>query len=413
VGAAGTAVNAVGGGGGTADPSMDSAGLAPGASAPGADPSMDSAGLAPGGGWDQLADLARRAGQSVADYVRANPGIVNGLIGAGAGFLANKDPFTSTVTETSTIDPAIAAQRDYVTGQVNHWAANPSVYSPSGGGGIPAPASFGTGGPTLFAGGSAGSAAGYSGMPGGQQMAPNGMPLSATNQGPMLRTQGAPAGQGASSGMPDWGGSGAYMPEVQRLLGQGTQSLTATQNPYASETNPYLQALTAAGTRDMSDAYARTVAPKFASGSSFGSSGLAFAELAERDNLMKRQGDLVNNLLFQDYNLRSELTEKGAKRQDDLSNAQRSNFLTAGNTFGNLAQGAGEFNANFDFDKWKIQQDGVKQRIDALLETTNRTGNTTRTSTTVNAGNPWLGAAGGWMAGSNWGAPTPKPAGTR
>ena len=429
--------------------------------------------------WEQIVDGARRAGQSVLDFVQSNPNLLSAALGAVGGYLANKDDFTSSTTTTTTIDPAQAAYRDMLGGQLANYRSSPSGYTP-GSGGTPAPANYGassmasnstgwgaapnlfstgsnaTGksnllsatnpGPSLFAGGSAGSAAQYSGQQGsnstgfgtpagfaptptpwntpgsnatgfsapGQQMAPNGQPLSITNQGPML--SGQPAAQapvfslpqatpmqqptGTANGMPDWSGSNGYMNQINSLLGQGTQKLNATANPYATEANPYLNDMIEKGRSDLTGYYDQFIAPKFASGSSFGSSGLGFAEVAERDNQARQFAEMASGLRFNDYNMRSGLAEQGAGRQDELNSGQRNNFLTAGNTFGNFAQNAGQFNANFDINKWKAEQDEEYRKM-ALLTGYQPPGGSTSTTSTTAQGNPWAGLLAGGIAGAN------------
>lgn len=206
----------------------------------------------------------------------------------------------------------------------------------------------------------------------------------------------------------DWSNLGSYMPQVQQYLNQGTQQLTATGNPYATGDNPYLQQMVDAATRDLNDSYANTVAPKFSQGSSFGNSGLGFAEVMARDDLAKRLGDTVGGLRFQDYNLRSQLTEQGAQRQDTLNSGARNNALQAGNIFGGLMQSGNQFNNTFDLTQWQQSNAQRNNQIQALLQTMQAPGSTTRTQTTTAQGNPWLGAAGGWMAGNNlWGGSNP------
>lgn len=87
-----------------------------------ADPSMDSAGLAPSGGGNQILDMARRAGQTVADFVRDNPGLVGAIGGGLAGALSGNVDLTNTSnmnrTESSSAtrglaDYAMPAGRDY------------------------------------------------------------------------------------------------------------------------------------------------------------------------------------------------------------------------------------------------------------------------------------------------------------
>ena len=205
---------------------------------------------------------------------------------------------------------------------------------------------------------------------------------------------------GTANGMPDWSGSNGYMNQINSLLGQGTQKLNATANPYATEANPYLNDMIEKGRSDLTGYYDQFIAPKFASGSSFGSSGLGFAEVAERDNQARQFAEMASGLRFNDYNMRSGLAEQGAGRQDELNSGQRNNFLTAGNTFGNFAQNAGQFNANFDINKWKAEQDEEYRKM-ALLTGYQPPGGSTSTTSTTAQGNPWAGLLAGGIAGAN------------
>src|SRR5690606_34025560 len=63
-------------------------------------------------------DIATRYGGNVLQWATENPQLAAGLLGGVAGFLGNKDDFTSTQTTTNTIDPAIAQYRDHVLGNL-------------------------------------------------------------------------------------------------------------------------------------------------------------------------------------------------------------------------------------------------------------------------------------------------------
>lgn len=214
------------------------------------------------------------------------------------------------------------------------------------------------------------------------------------------KQSGVPLTPGAG-GMPDWSGSNSYMPQVNQYLQEGTKHLDATGNPLAGENNPYLTKMIGDAGQDMRQNYEQMVAPKFSSGSSFGNSGLGFLEVHERDRQADNFGQLSNQLRFADHNLRANLLESGAGRQDQLNSGARDNSLTAGSTWGQLGANAGEFNATHDFDIFKQQQDEAYRRQQLLLMGTQMPSGTSTTTTGTQQGNPWAGAAGGAIAGGN------------
>lgn len=322
--------------------------------------------------------------------------------------------------------------------------------------------------------------------------------LSPSNPGPTM--YGGPAGGNAT---PDWGASNAYMPQVQgylnqsmqpisavgnsqmgnvqNMIGQGTQQIGATgntglgaaqnyfnqgtgqlnaaTNPLAAENNPYLSGMIDSAAKDMQKFYANQIAPKFASGSSFGNSGLGFLEAHERDNQADQFSQMVGGLRAGDHNLRAQLLEGQARSQDSLNSGARNNAMTAGQsmggwgenfanrqdqlnnnrrnnalagagtlgqlgesqagrqdilnstqrqnalaaagTMGSMGANAGQFNSTFDFNKWQAEQNEAFRRVQLLLQSSQIPGGTSVTNSTTSQGNPWAGAAGGLIAGGN------------
>lgn len=160
----------------------------------------------------------------------------------------------------------------------------------------------------------------------------------------------------------------------------GQTTYTAATNPFVADENPYLTSMIDAGAGDMSRYYDQFIAPKFSAGSSFGSSGLGFMELAERDNQARQMRDMATNLRFQDHNMRAGLAEQGAARTDQSN----------------------QFNINTGTKLFQDYQNAQNQRINSLVSAGSMPGNKTQTVTTQ--GNPWAGLMGGIITGANlWG----------
>ena len=403
----------------------------------------------------------------VRDIVASNPNLLTGGIGAIIGALANKDDFTSTTTQTTTIDPAIAAYRDQVLGRLGSFgdpnnvptaprgATNTSptglqasmmnfgggtqgrasnmLFNPDGGSGgsvpqLPGWNMMGVAGGGSMSSGLAGAAPSGSGLrhygdagaqfgsgtiqpfnstlhAGGTQgfdMAGN-QPFTAEPLGQRAMTQQAPGGNSPT----------LFRPGEQY---SGPTSYQAANNPLAGENNPYLSSLLDSARQDMQKYYQNQIAPKFASGSSFGSSGLGFAEVLARDNEAKRFADVATNLRFQDHNLRATLGEQQANRMDQASQfgintgrniwndteAQRQFDLGHASTLWNNEELARQFNLgherNLFNDAERARQDRMRLALDGMI---GAPGNTTQTTSQTAQGNPWLGAFGGFLAGSN------------
>ena len=107
-------------------------------------------------------------------------------------------------------------------------------------------------------------------------------------------------------------------------------------NAYAGQNNPYTQQAVDYATGDLNRAYANNVAPRFAGGSSFGSSGLGFAEVQARDDLLRRQGQMSNDMRSKDLFAQQQLGESGAARQDSINNLLSQLGVSGASVLGNL-----------------------------------------------------------------------------
>jgi hypothetical protein len=238
----------------------------------------------------------------------------------------------------------------------------------------------------------------------------------------------------------------AEMGAVRDLVGQGTAAGTAARNEYFGP-NSFLDPMIAAAQGDLSRSYANTVAPKFASGSSFGNSGLGFAEVDSRNDLMRNLGRIGTDMRFADYNMQANLGEQYAGRQDAMTNNNRSFALQGANTLGQLGESAagradsmftgnqnralqagqlgqagvrdqanmanalfgqgstiwnqGQQNIDNQWGAYTNQQDFARNQLSAMNPGLGVGMNAGSSSTTP--GNPWAGALGGGVLGSQFG----------
>lgn len=288
-------------------------------------------------GWENLpqetwTDIATRYGGNIVEWARNNPQLAAGIIGGIGGYAANSGDFTTTETTRTEIDPALAAYRDSVLGNLS-------------------------------------------------TMTPNNV---ATYQPQRVGTA------NGNTATADYTGPTSY---------------EAAINPLAGENNPYLTGVLDSARGDLQKYYDTMIAPKFASGSSFGSSGLGFAELLERDNQADQFSQLAGNLRFQDHALRANLLEQQAGRQDS-ANQFGMNF---GRGLWQDQEGARQFDLNFGRNTFNDAEAARQQRMALALQGLNAPGSTTTTRSQTAQGNPWLGAMGGFLAGSNiWGSANPS-----
>lgn len=156
------------------------------------------------------------------------------------------------------------------------------------------------------------------------------------------------------------------------LLADGGGGYTASANPYANASNPYLSSAIDAANADTIRNFNFLAPAQYSQGSSFGNSGLGFLEVNDRANVLSQLANTSAQMNYQGYNQAAQLAESGAQRTD-----QAAQFNTGARLQG--AQG--------------------------LLSTGSALGNTTTSSSTA-PGNVWAGALGGALLGSqlsNWG----------
>lgn len=270
------------------------------------------AGVAGGNGAADFYQFQAGAGETAA----ANPGMwqqlqaATGLSGdalmrlgtsLGLGAISAAGPNSQTTTQTSTLDPATAARQqaswDNVMAGMNR----------------PVPT-------TSTAGMSQGLQDTYNAAAVQNQM---------IGQAQGLISQGTAGGTSVQNGL---------MGDVKSYLDKATTAGTATNNPYVGMDNPYTQRQIDFAAADLNRAYANNVAPKFASGSAFGNSGLGFAEVNARNDLLTQQAKLANDMRYKDLFAQQQLGESYAGRNDTLQNLIRQLQSSGAGLFGNLGE---------------------------------------------------------------------------
>lgn len=236
----------------------------------------------------------------------------------------------------------------------------------------------------------------------------------------------------------------AEMDQIRSMLSGLTEAKTAAANPYAAQDNPYLQAAIAAANRGLVDSYNTVVAPKYSQGSSFGNSGLAEYEALDRANLARQLSDNSNTLSYQGYNLGAQLAESGAARQDALttlaqqlglqgsqllsqlgeSQAGRADQMATGNAtrqlqgaqilgnseqqfaslmnnllgYGNTVQATNQAGLDAQYEEFLRRIQYPQQQLGIFGQ--GLAANPGSTSTSTTPGNAWTGAAGGALLGA-------------
>jgi hypothetical protein len=368
------------------------------------------AGAAAASGMGALGSTAAGAASSLF----GNPNLLGAGVGALAGALGSGDTTQSTQT---LMDPSARAYLDSFRSRAEQVASQP----------YQAPTFSLTQGPTDA-----------------QMQGQAGMQAAMNN--PMTGQVNDLASQFMNGARDGTAAGNAEMGAVRGLVGQGTQAGTAARNAYAGP-NSFLDDMIASSQGDLSRSYANTVAPKFSSGSSFGNSGLGFAEVDSRNDLMRNLGNISTGLRFQDYNLQANLGEQYAGRQDAMTNNNRSFALQGANTLGQLGESAagradsmftgnqnralqagqlgqagvrdqanmanalfgqgstlwnqGQQNIDNQWGAYTNQQDFARNQLSAMNPGLGVGMNAGTSSTTP--GNPWAGALGGAVLGSQFG----------
>jgi Type IV secretory pathway, TrbL components len=233
-------------------------------------------------------------------------------------------------------------------------------------------------------------------------------------------TQGPTAQQGQGTDALRGVMSSPMTGQVNSTLGgfmDGSRNGTAAANPYAGP-NAFLDPMIAAAQGDLSRSYANTVAPKFSMGSSFGNSGLGFAEVESRNDLMRNLGRIGTDMRFADYNLQAGLGEQAAQRQDNMFTGNQNRALQGAqlgqqgvrdqadmaNTLfnqGSTLWNQGQQNIGNQWAQYTNQQDYARNQLSAMNPGLGVGMNAGTSQTTP--GNPWAGAVGGAVLGSQFG----------
>ena len=192
-------------------------------------------------------------------------------------------------------------------------------------------------------------------------------------------------------------------------------------NPFLGAENPYLQNVVDLTTRDMTDAYNRTVVPAqnaaaLRSGS-FGNSGLAELARADAKGLQTSIGDAASKLRFNDYTQRQGMYQfqkqlDEGQRQFDLNYGRGLFNDSYAQNMGNLQTGLGLIGMLNGFNEQDInnsttQQNAPLQYWERFSQGANSLGqgygtNTTTQGTTSNPVGTALGGAQLGNSFQNW-----------
>ena len=177
-------------------------------------------------------------------------------------------------------------------------------------------------------------------------------------------------------------------PQVQAQM-QGLLSQATAQNPMFGLENPGLTGAIDRAQQDLSRNYNTLVAPKFSMGSSFGSSGLGELEALARKDVTDAMANIGTQMRYQNYGL-----------QANLGEAQANRAMQGVSAAGNIGMyptqvGTGLMNAG------AAQQQSNQAALDRQYQEFVRTNQP--------QGNPWAGALGGAMLGSQMGGFLQQP----
>ena len=177
-------------------------------------------------------------------------------------------------------------------------------------------------------------------------------------------------------------------PQVQAQM-QGLLSQATAQNPMFGLENPGLTGAIDRAQQDLSRNYNTLVAPKFSMGSSFGSSGLGELEALARKDVTDAMANIGTQMRYQNYGL-----------QANLGEAQANRAMQGVSAAGNIGMyptqvGTGLMNAG------AAQQQSNQAALDRQYQEFVRTNQP--------QGNPWAGALGGAMLGSQLGGFLQQP----
>lgn len=272
----------------------------------------DSAGLSGQEGMQSAYPATQTTDASILNYMRQIPGMENltnadlmrAAASLGLGAVSAAGPSNQTTSTQSGNDPATDAYLAQIRARATGLASQPAPVNQN------------------VTTSTSGLSQGLAGLQTAQQTQ-NGL-LGQSND---LVRQGTTPGVSAQNGL---------LGDVRSMISSANAPRTATANAYAGQNNPYTQQAVDYATGDLSRAYANNVAPRFASGSSFGSSGLGFAEVQARDDLLRRQGQMSNDMRSKDLFAQQQLGESGAARQDNINNLLSQLGISGASVLGNL-----------------------------------------------------------------------------
>lgn len=322
------AAGAPGGAGGAAALPAGTTGAIPSATTAGSNAMATTTGVGTGvGGGGGLLGTLGSAGQWMAN----NPELAGALIGAGLGAYGSSQDQVNTVTSTTTngVAPEYRPQFDAGLASILNYgnSAAPAYTGPSG--------------------------IGFNSYLGDAASAFQGLGASANAEMGAVRDMISRGTAGYSSA------ANAEMDEVRRLIALAGAGYNAHFNPYSDATNPYIDAAIDRTNRAYIDNFNNLVAPKFSMGSSFGNSGLGFAEALERSNIGRQLADNAAGINYDAYNLAAQLSEAYADRSDLAKRSRMDAQLTGSNILGNLGEAAaGRLDAAEQFRLSSLLQGG-------------------------------------------------------
>ena len=185
----------------------------------------------------------------------------------------------------------------------------------------------------------------------------------------------------------------------------GNRNGTAAVNPLFGLDNPELTRQIDFATQDLARGYNNVVAPKFASGSSFGNSGLGFMELDARNDLARNMGRIGSDMRFANYGLQAQLGESAAGRQDAMTTGNLGRQLSGAGLLGSLGGqmwGQNQQGLENNYAEFLRGQNWGMNQLQALNGPLQQTSAGASQSQTI-PGNRWASALGGGLLGAQVG----------
>lgn len=168
--------------------------------------------------------------------------------------------------------------------------------------------------------------------------------------------------------------------QMQGLLSQATTPQMAAINPLFGLDNPALTGAIDRAQQDLARNFNTLAAPKFAMGSSFGSSGLGELEALARKDVADSMANIGTQMRYQNYGLQAQLGESQASRQDAMANSNANRAMSGVSAAGNIGMYPAQLGGML------VQNGGEPP-----------------------AGNRWAGALGGGLLGAQIGGWMTQP----